>query len=54
LCNRFGLLHRGRLVQEGTLEELRARTGCTTLVDMFLKLAGLQALLQGHEAEEPA
>jgi ABC-2 type transport system ATP-binding protein/sodium transport system ATP-binding protein len=54
LCNRFGLLHRGRLVQEGTLEELRARTGCATLVDMFLKLAGLQALLQGHEAEEPA
>ena len=29
LCDRFGLLHRGRLVSEGTLEELRAMTGCT-------------------------
>src|SRR5205085_2092380 len=27
-CSRFGLLHRGRLVTEGTLIELRARTGC--------------------------
>src|SRR5207244_6807713 len=28
LCSRFGLLHRGRLVCEGSLEALRARTGC--------------------------
>ena len=39
LCDRFGLLHRGRLVSSGTLAELRAATGCDTLVDMFLKLA---------------
>jgi sodium transport system ATP-binding protein len=39
LCDRFGLLHRGRLVSSGTLAELRAATGCETLVDMFLKLA---------------
>jgi ABC-2 type transport system ATP-binding protein/sodium transport system ATP-binding protein len=38
LCNRFGLLHHGRLQQEGTLDELRASSGCTTLVDMFRKL----------------
>jgi ABC-2 type transport system ATP-binding protein/sodium transport system ATP-binding protein len=39
LCDRFGLLHRGRLVIAGTLEELRAATGQPTLVDMFLTLA---------------
>src|SRR5205823_1908627 len=39
LCDRFGLLHRGRLVSEGTLAQLRAETGCNGLVDMFLKLA---------------
>ena len=39
LCDRFGLLHRGRLVSEGTLAQLRAATGCDTLVEMFLKLA---------------
>jgi ABC-2 type transport system ATP-binding protein/sodium transport system ATP-binding protein len=35
LCDRFGLLHQGRLRLEGTLSELRAATGCHTLVDMF-------------------
>ena len=35
LCDRFGLLHQGRLRLEGTLDELRTATGCQTLVDMF-------------------
>jgi sodium transport system ATP-binding protein len=39
LCTRFGLLHKGRLVSEGTLGELRAATGCTGLTEMFLKLS---------------
>jgi sodium transport system ATP-binding protein len=38
LCDRFGLLHNGRLEQEGTLDELRHATGCERLVDMFRKL----------------
>jgi ABC-2 type transport system ATP-binding protein/sodium transport system ATP-binding protein len=38
LCDRFGLLHRGRLVLDGTLAELRAATGCNTLVEMFIHL----------------
>ncbi len=38
LCDRFGLMHRGRIVQMGTLAELRAATGCSSLVEMFLKL----------------
>jgi ABC-2 type transport system ATP-binding protein/sodium transport system ATP-binding protein len=39
LCDRFGLLHRGRLVIQGTLTELREATGCDSLVEMFLRLA---------------
>ena len=39
LCSRFGLMHQGELVIEGTLVELRERTGCQGLIDMFLKLS---------------
>jgi ABC-2 type transport system ATP-binding protein/sodium transport system ATP-binding protein len=49
LCDRFGLLHRGHLVSEGTLAELRAQTGCTRLVDMFLKLSQVGPMLRGEE-----
>ncbi|MCA8983434.1 MAG: ATP-binding cassette domain-containing protein [Planctomycetaceae bacterium] len=38
LCDRFGLLHRGCLKHEGTLPALRAQTGKSTLVEMFLTL----------------
>src|SRR5262249_46587925 len=38
LWDRFGLLHKGRLVSCGTLEELRQATGCRGLVEMFLQL----------------
>jgi sodium transport system ATP-binding protein len=38
LCDRFGLMHEGRLLHEGTLAELRATTGCKNLVDMFRQL----------------
>jgi sodium transport system ATP-binding protein len=40
LCDRFGLMHRGQLVREGTLAELQAETGCQNLADMFLRLVG--------------
>ena len=46
LGDRFGLLHRGRLVRSGTLPELQASTGCNTLVEMFLKLAGAEPALK--------
>jgi ABC-2 type transport system ATP-binding protein/sodium transport system ATP-binding protein len=49
LCDRFGLMHRGRLVREGTLAELRAGTGCPNLVEMFLKLSHVGPLLAGGE-----
>ena len=38
LCDRFGLLHKGRLVSTGTLAELREQTGCVGLVEMFVRL----------------
>jgi sodium transport system ATP-binding protein len=38
LCDRFGLLHEGRLVCEGALAELQARTGRKSLVEMFIDL----------------
>lgn len=38
LCDRLGLLHRGRLQYEGTLAELQQATGRATLFDMFLDL----------------
>jgi ABC-2 type transport system ATP-binding protein/sodium transport system ATP-binding protein len=46
LCSRFGLMHQGRLVFEGTLEELRAKSGCTSLRQMFLKLAEIGPAIQ--------
>lgn len=36
LCDRFGLLHHGKLLHEGSLEELQSATGCDSLVEMFL------------------
>lgn len=42
LCDRFGLLHRGRLRYEGTLPELQEQSGQNTLVEMFLSLLNEQ------------
>jgi sodium transport system ATP-binding protein len=44
LCDRIGIIHRGRLVAEGTLDELRARYGCGELEEIFVHLVG-----EGHE-----
>jgi sodium transport system ATP-binding protein len=48
LCTRFGLLHQGELVSEGTLVELRERTGCQSLMDMFLKFSRVGRALGTH------
>jgi sodium transport system ATP-binding protein len=40
LCDRFGLMHRGRFVLEGTLDELRRASGKETLVEMFIHFTG--------------
>ena len=38
VCHRFGLIHQGRLVHEGTMEQLREQTGHENLVDIFVGL----------------
>ena len=38
MCDAIGLLHNGRLVAEGTLEELRAFSGEQRLSNIFLKI----------------
>jgi sodium transport system ATP-binding protein len=40
LCDRIALLHHGRIVDQGRLDELLERSGCRNLTDTFLKLAG--------------
>jgi ABC-2 type transport system ATP-binding protein/sodium transport system ATP-binding protein len=48
LCSRFGLMHRGRLVAEGTLAELRERSGCDSLMQIFLRWSTTGPLLSGQ------
>ena len=36
LCDRIGIIHSGRLLAEGTLNELRARSGIADLEDIFV------------------
>ncbi len=38
VCSRFGLLHKGKMVLEGTLAELKSQTGRNDLVEMFVDL----------------
>ncbi len=45
-CTRFGLMHRGELVSEGTLAELQERSGCSSLTEMFLKLSRIGPALK--------
>ena len=44
LCDRFGLLHRGRLCHEGTLQQLRDETHKSTIVEMFVDMLKEQPL----------
>jgi sodium transport system ATP-binding protein len=40
LCDRIVVIARGRVVAEGTPDELRAATGCTNLEDAFVQAIG--------------
>ncbi|HBZ05050.1 MAG TPA: ABC transporter [Massilia sp.] len=40
MAQRIGIIQHGRLIAEGTLDELRERTTAETLEDMFLQLTG--------------
>ena len=50
LCARIGFIAKGRLVAEGTTEELRAQAGAATLEDSFIKLTG-ESLADEEEKE---
>src|SRR3954453_12105714 len=51
LCARIGFLAHGRLVAEGTAEELKRQARVETLDDAFIKLAGEE--LKDEEEETP-
>ncbi len=38
VCNQFGMLHRGAILREGSLEQLQQQTGRNDLVEMFVDL----------------
>jgi heme ABC exporter ATP-binding subunit CcmA len=48
MCRRIGLIHRGRLIAEGTLDELRTQTGRDRLSEIFLQLVGENEPLLTH------
>src|SRR5258706_4941669 len=50
LADRIGILHEGRLVAEGTADELRARYGATALEEVFMTATGKRL----DQADEPA
>lgn len=52
VCNRMGLLHRGRLRHEGSLAELQEATGQSTLYEMFLQLMERPVVINGASHAE--
>jgi len=55
LCDRFGLMHQGRVFHQGTLPELKAATSRETLVEMFLGFSEQAASedRSAHQEHEP-
>jgi len=40
MCKRIGIIHKGKLIAEGTLNELRTKSRYKSLEDIFLELTG--------------
>jgi ABC-2 type transport system ATP-binding protein/sodium transport system ATP-binding protein len=53
LCDRFGLMFRGRLQLQGTLAQLRQQSGRDSITDMFLDLMEQQNSMT-EESMQPA
>jgi sodium transport system ATP-binding protein len=51
LCDRIGLIHEGRLLDEGRQEELYARSGATNLKDAFLSMTAAADAEKGAPAQ---
>ncbi|MFM1851101.1 MAG: putative transporter ATP-binding protein YbhF [Verrucomicrobiota bacterium] len=54
LCDTIGIIHGGRLVAEGTLDELRTRFGETDMEEVFVKAVGGEAALEAALKESSA
>ena len=52
LCARIGFLANGRLIAEGTAEQLKRQAGAATLDDAFIKLAGEELVDEEEEVFE--
>jgi ABC-2 type transport system ATP-binding protein len=52
LSDRIGILHEGRLVAEGTADELRARYGASALEEVFMTATG-RRFEEADEADRP-
>ena len=52
LCERIGLLAEGRLVAEGTADQLRGQANATNLDDVFIKLTGEKLIDEEKEFVE--
>lgn len=54
MCDRFGIINRGKLIAVGTMDELQQMSagGGSSLEDIFLQLTGELGELQGEEADE--
>jgi sodium transport system ATP-binding protein len=40
LCDDIAIIHKGRILEVGTLDQLRAKTGLSDLEDIFVKIVG--------------
>jgi sodium transport system ATP-binding protein len=40
LCDRIGIIHQGKIIAIGTPDELKAKTQCADMDDVFVKLVG--------------
>lgn len=54
VCDRFGLLHRGRLMYSGSLTEVRQATGKAHLTDMFLEMMKSSEQVEAALNSEPS
>ena len=53
LCERIGVIHKGRMLAVGTLDELRERTGREWLEDVFKALVAAAELDESNTSEGP-
>lgn len=51
VCDRFGLLHRGQLMYQGSLQQIQQATGKEHLTDMFLAMMKQTDLQQGESSD---